>query len=214
MKMKKNQKGFTLIELLAVIVILAVLLALAIPAVSKYINTAKKSTYKENVQSYAQAAKKELMNIDTQYELPVNEGDVVVITFAELKHSVENGGRKSSYGNEFEPNNSCVIVVNDGTTNDPHYTYYIAAADSKGYSIGENNGKTTTVIAYDKIQNGNIIQTTDRTVNCKAASTMRPFIVADVKAEFGKDWLNTSEYPSYPGTFKSFDGSTIPENAS
>ena len=206
--MKKNQKGFTLIELLAVIVILAVLLALAIPAVSKYINTAKKSTYKENVQSYAQAAKKELMNIDSQYELPVNEGDVVVVTFAELKHSVENGGRKSSYGNPFEENTSCVIVVNDGTANDPHYTYYIAAADSKGYSIG--SGNKTEVIAYDKIQNGNIIQTTDRTVKCNDASTMKPFIIADVKTEFGKDWNDTTTYPSgYPGTFKSFNGTTI-----
>ena len=147
---------------------------------------------------------------DTAYELPVNEGDVVVVTFAELKHSVENGGRKSSYGNEFATTQSCVIVVNDGTTNDPHYTYYIAAADTKAYSIGTD--RTTAVIAYDKIQNGNIIQTTDKTVDCTKASTMRPFIVADVKTEFGKDWLNTTQYPNgYPGTFKSFDGTAIGE---
>ena len=62
-----NKKGFTLIELLAVIVILGVLLAIAIPAVSKYINTAKKSTYIINVKEYADAAKKELHLIDSEY---------------------------------------------------------------------------------------------------------------------------------------------------
>ena len=35
--MKLNKKGFTLIELLAVIVILGVLLAIAIPSVTKHI---------------------------------------------------------------------------------------------------------------------------------------------------------------------------------
>lgn len=35
--MKKNNKGFTLIELLAVIVILGLLMAIAIPSVTRYI---------------------------------------------------------------------------------------------------------------------------------------------------------------------------------
>ena len=189
--MRKNKKGFTLIELLAVIVILGVLLAIAIPAVSKYINTAKKSTYKENVQSYAQAAKKEFMNIGSEYQLPINEGDVTVITFKELEHSVENGGRTSSYGNKFDSANSCVIIVNDGDANNPHYTYYIAARDEKGYAIGENS--STKVIAYDKIQNENIIQTNDKSIVCTSLSSMAADIVADVNEEYpDKGWTTAS----------------------
>ena len=41
--MKKN--GFTLIELLAVIIILGVLMIIAVPAVTKYINDSRKDSY-------------------------------------------------------------------------------------------------------------------------------------------------------------------------
>ena len=40
-----NKKAFTLIELLAVIVILGVILMIAIPKVSQYINRSKKDSF-------------------------------------------------------------------------------------------------------------------------------------------------------------------------
>ncbi|MEG0365248.1 MAG: prepilin-type N-terminal cleavage/methylation domain-containing protein [Coprobacillus sp.] len=43
--MKKNKKGFTLIEIIVVIVILAVLMAVAVPSVLKYINEADNAKY-------------------------------------------------------------------------------------------------------------------------------------------------------------------------
>ena len=39
--MRKNKKGFTLIEIIVVVVILAVLMAVAVPSVLKYLNTAQ-----------------------------------------------------------------------------------------------------------------------------------------------------------------------------
>ena len=86
-----NKKAFTLIELLAVIVILGVLLAIAIPAVSKYINTAKKSTYIINVKEYVDAAKKELHLIDSEYQFPVSYGEATIISFKELESALDNG---------------------------------------------------------------------------------------------------------------------------
>ena len=40
-----NKKAFTLIELLAVIIILGILMLIAIPSVTNYINNSRKSTY-------------------------------------------------------------------------------------------------------------------------------------------------------------------------
>ena len=48
--MLKNKKGFTLVELLAVIVILAIILAIAIPGISGIINSAKKGSFQSDAQ--------------------------------------------------------------------------------------------------------------------------------------------------------------------
>jgi len=55
MMKKLNNKGFTLIELLAVIVILSILVAVAVPAVTTYLAGAKKGSFSTNA-SYAIAA--------------------------------------------------------------------------------------------------------------------------------------------------------------
>ena len=154
--MKKNKKGFTLIELLAVIVILGILLAIAIPAVAKYINNARKSTYIANVQSYAQAAMKEALAVDGKYLPPVNTNEATVISFGVLQDSLENGGKTSPYGADWNKDNSYVIVVNSKTAEEPKYTYYIAAIDEKGYGIGEN--KAATAIVYTDLKEANILQ--------------------------------------------------------
>lgn len=48
----KNKKGFTLIELLAVIVILGLLMAIAIPSVTKYITQSRKKTVVSTMSNY------------------------------------------------------------------------------------------------------------------------------------------------------------------
>ena len=153
---KLNKRGFTLIELLAVIVILAVLLAIAIPAVAKYINSSKKSTFVENAQSYAKAARSEAL-LGT-YEFPINNHDAVVVSFKNLEDALENGGIKSSYGGTFDKNQSFVVIVNAGTPEAPKNEYYIAACDSKGYGIGMDDDNTAAAIAYDDLKEANILQ--------------------------------------------------------
>ena len=185
--MKKNIKGFTLIELLAVIVILGVLLAIAIPAVSTYINTAKKSTYIINVKEYVDAAKKELHLIDSDYQFPVNNGDAIIISFKELESALDNGGKKSSYGAEFVNECSYVKVVNEGSAEKVKYTYYVAAIDAKGYAIGR---KTPTVhadvIAYDELSNENIVQVGENGVGYNSSTNSN----VSITYGYSKDSMN------------------------
>ncbi len=47
--MDKQKKGFTLVELLAVIVILAIILAIAIPAITGLVSNTRKSAFESNV---------------------------------------------------------------------------------------------------------------------------------------------------------------------
>jgi len=153
-----NKKGFTLIELLAVIVILGVLLAIAVPSVSKYISISKKSTYIDNAQVYASTAREQAM-LGT-YKFPVNNGDATIIYFNDLANHLDKGGVTSPYGAAYNPANSFVVIANIGEAEDPKYEYYIAAIDADGYGIGsfENNVATPQAIAYDDLTTENIIQ--------------------------------------------------------
>ena len=78
--MKKiNKKGFTLIELLAVIVILGVIMVIAVPAVTKYIDKSRKDAFETSVKQLVDAANLKASNesedvvIDLSDELQVKE---------------------------------------------------------------------------------------------------------------------------------------------
>ena len=68
MKKRINNKGFTLIELLAVIVILGILMMMAIPAVTKYIENSRKDAFYQTAKSYIEAARTTLLNGEYQME--------------------------------------------------------------------------------------------------------------------------------------------------
>ena len=65
----KNEKGFTLIELLAVIVILGVLMLVAIPAVTRYIEQSKKKAVLSTVNSLVDTVRYGVVSGEGEYSM-------------------------------------------------------------------------------------------------------------------------------------------------
>ena len=64
--MMKDKKGFTLVELITVIVIIAILMMIGIPSISKYIDDSRKDAYIDTAINYTEAVRN---NLNTQTTL-------------------------------------------------------------------------------------------------------------------------------------------------
>ena len=117
LKMKNNSKGFTLIELLAVIVILGILMITAIPAVTKYINSSKKSTFADSAGAYINAARYSLLNDEYDCQTPAENGQVVKIPLyngSDVNIDIDKGAGKSSYGKDYDKTSYVLVKYSDG----------------------------------------------------------------------------------------------------
>ena len=141
-----NKKGFTLIELLAVIIILGILMIIAIPSVTSYIQNSRKSAYVDTSVGYMDAVMKEvnsakklkLYSTDTLYMIPVgHEKNKSCVT-------VESGGQ-SPFSDEWSY--AYVGVTYDGKG----YNYYFIGEDGAGQGIGMLKKKTLTDDGTDYI---------------------------------------------------------------
>ena len=128
--MKRKNKGFTLIELLAVIVILGLLLAIAIPSVTKYITQSRKKTDTTTIGNYIGA----LTNQVNDMEYTFTGANTIYAVPIECI-SVERGGT-NPFGKWHQANNSYwayVLVQYDDATSS--YTYGFTFKDSAGYGL-------------------------------------------------------------------------------
>lgn len=139
-KSVKNNKGFTLIELLAVIVIMGVLMMVAIPQVTKYINNSRKDAYVETAKAYINGARYMLLN-DEYEDCSLSQTSANLITFNNI--SVESGGDKSGYGRDIIKTKSYVKVEYDGDK--MKYKYSVFIVDALGNTVAAAKGQTTAV---------------------------------------------------------------------
>ena len=83
------KKGFTLVELLAVIVILAVIALITIPAVMKMIDTSTTNSYRRSIDLYGKAISQGVISYESDM---VEQNKPINITFENIDSYIEYEG--------------------------------------------------------------------------------------------------------------------------
>lgn len=122
--MKKN--AFTLIELLAAVTILALLVLVAVPAVSKQLNESKNTLYDSQIENIKAAA--QAWGADNLFKLPEDD-TCITITLGYLKDlgyldvSIEN----PKTGKQFSDTDTFINIEKSGN----NYTYEVKVNGDK-----------------------------------------------------------------------------------
>ena len=125
-KKEQNKKGFTLIELLSVIVILGVLMLIAIPSVTRYIDKSKKITYIKTISSIVDTVRYEVNSGDSKYSMEgVNERKFF---FKDIE--TEKGKNSNLYG--------YVKVVKKTDEDGYIYRVFLSGSDDRSNSYCSN----------------------------------------------------------------------------
>ena len=114
--------GFTLIELLAVIVILAVLLAIAVPMVSGFIFDSKRNAYIDNLKLYID----DIRNRVNAGEYAFTDPNVTY--YVHFNNLDVEKAKRSPFA---KWQDGYIIVTFDEMT----YDYYVTSVDQKGYKV-------------------------------------------------------------------------------
>ena len=164
----KNQKGFTLIELLAVIVIIGILMLIAIPAMSRYIENARKDSLITIAKEYVNAVRNSWLADDLlcgssdQVSSSMDEGNyyVLIDTTTESTEELLDQGGKSPWGNR-DLKGYVRVNITTNAKEQRVTKYYIAIADGT-HGIYDN---VSSPIEADDLARGDVIMNLDNDEN-------------------------------------------------
>lgn len=126
-KLINNKKGFTLIELLAVIVILAILVMVSIPAVMRYLDTARKGTFSDAAATAVSAVRNDVIINGKQGDITYKLGTATDGKYPDgtINSLLEQKLTDSPYGEPYDASSYIKVSVNGENT-----TYYICLVDT------------------------------------------------------------------------------------
>lgn len=149
MKNLKNNKGFTLVELLAVIVVLAIVMGLAVVGITSVLDSTRKSAMLADAKSFLEAAHglvraeetKVLLGETSSIAPKCGAGNSKEISLETLQATMEQGGKKSPYGNDYQ---SGTKVIVESVPADCSYKYSVFLDDGV-YVVADTTTKTAAV---------------------------------------------------------------------
>ena len=130
-KVLKNRKGFTLIELLAVIVILAILVMVAIPAVTKYLNQARQGTFVDNAKSAISAVRNDVI---------ISGGNKQEYSLTEINSLLEKKLITSPFGGKY-CTESKITISYDEDTGAGSYSMILYDEDGRGWMTSKTENQ-------------------------------------------------------------------------
>lgn len=117
--LRENRDGFTLVEVLAVLVIIAILAAVAIPTMSGFINDARKKSYTSQARSVYVAAQAAALELEASENGAASAGVAVYTRGDDSKYMARV---EAFLGNDVESGSSFTITLNGNKVEKVEYT--------------------------------------------------------------------------------------------